>query len=86
MLCDILVLSAAVLLHGRTATAQSDGTPCLSVSSMSSLYMSSFPTATQALVPGQAAEDCLKSVPIDKDEDLALIDELKLYINWQSEA
>lgn len=51
---------------------------------MSSAYISLFPSATQAVVPAQAAENCLKSVPIDKKEDLALIDELKLYINWQS--
>jgi hypothetical protein len=86
MLFDLLALSAAVLLNGRTVRAQSGGSPCSSVSSMSSAYMSSFPTETQALVPAQAAEDCLKSVPIDKNEDLALIDELKLYINWQSKA
>jgi hypothetical protein len=51
---------------------------------MSSAYVSFKPEATQALVPAKVAEDCLKSVPIDKDEDLALIDELKLYMNWQS--
>jgi hypothetical protein len=84
MLFDLLALSAAVLLNSRTVAAQSGGTPCSSVSSMSSEYISLIPTATQALVPAQAAEDCLRSVPIDKAEDLALIDELKLYINWQS--
>jgi len=86
MLFDLLALSAAVLLSSRTVAAQSGGTPCSSVSSMSTEYMSLFPEATQALVPGQAAEDCLRSVPIDKAEDLALIDELKLFMNWQSKA
>ncbi|KAF2878259.1 hypothetical protein BDV95DRAFT_479193 [Massariosphaeria phaeospora] len=84
MLFDLLVLSVAVLLNGRTAKAQSDGTPCQSVSSMSAAYVSLFPSATQALVPAQAAEDCLKSVPIDKEEDLALLEEMRFYINWQS--
>ncbi|KAF2688720.1 hypothetical protein K458DRAFT_475396 [Lentithecium fluviatile CBS 122367] len=84
MLFGLLTVSAAVLLNGRTVAAASGGTPCSSVSSMSSKFMESFPTATQALVPGQAAEDCLRTVPIDKSEDLALLDELKLYINWQS--
>lgn len=84
MLLDLLVLGAAVLLNSRTAAAQSRGSPCASVSSLSSAYISLFPSATQAVVSAQTAADCLKSVPIDKKEDLALIDELKLYINWQS--
>lgn len=84
MLFDLLVVSAAVLLNSRTAAAA--GTPCQSVSSMSAAFMSVYPSATQALVPAQAAEDCLKSVPIDKDEDLALIDEMQLFINWQSKS
>ena len=48
--------------------------------------MSVYPSATQALVMAQSAEDCLKSVPIDKEEDSKLIEEMKLYINWQSTA
>lgn len=59
-------------------------TPCQSVSSMSAAWRSMYPTATAVLVPAQAAEDCLKSVPVDKTEDLALIEEMNLYINWQS--
>ncbi|CAO2648299.1 Nn.00g075660.m01.CDS01 [Neocucurbitaria sp. VM-36] len=51
---------------------------------MSAAFTSMYPQATVALVPAQAAEDCLKSVPIDKTEDLALIEEMKYYINWQS--
>ncbi|KAF2729874.1 hypothetical protein EJ04DRAFT_446327 [Polyplosphaeria fusca] len=51
---------------------------------MSADFVSLYPSATAALVPAQAAQDCLKSVPIDKDEDLALIEELKNYLSWQS--
>lgn len=83
MLFDLLVVSAAVLLNGRTAVAQ-DGSPCSSVSSMSSAYMSMFPEETQAVVPADAAHDCLKSVPVDKDELKGLIDEMQYYLNWQS--
>ncbi|KAF2119140.1 hypothetical protein BDV96DRAFT_487670 [Lophiotrema nucula] len=51
---------------------------------MSADYVSLYPQATQALVPAQVAQDCLKSVPIDKEEDLALISELTNYLSWQS--
>ncbi|KAF2183866.1 hypothetical protein K469DRAFT_667597 [Zopfia rhizophila CBS 207.26] len=83
MLFDLLLVSAAALLNGRTASAEA-GTPCQSVSSMSSAFISLYPSATAALVPAQAAEDCLKSVPLDKDEDKALIEELMYYLSWQS--
>lgn len=84
MLFDLLVLSAAVVLNGRPALAQRGGTPCQSVSSMSAEYMSMFPQATQALVPAKAAADCLATVPIDVEENKALIKELQLYLGWQS--
>jgi hypothetical protein len=85
MLFDLFAVSAAVLLNGRTAMAQDDDmTPCQSVSSMSSEFMSYYPTATAALVPAQAAEDCLKSVPVDVKEDEALIEEMQYFVDWQS--
>ncbi|OAL55274.1 hypothetical protein IQ07DRAFT_638970 [Pyrenochaeta sp. DS3sAY3a] len=87
MLFDLLLVSAAVLLNGGTVAAQRTtraGTPCQSVSSMSAAFTSMYPQATVALVPAQAAENCLKSVPIDKDENLKLIEEMRYYINWQS--
>jgi hypothetical protein len=83
MLLELFLVSLAVLLHGRTVVAQR-GTPCQSVSSMSAAYMSIYPEATEALVPADAAVNCLKSVPVDVDEDKALIEEMLLYLNWQS--
>ena len=74
------------MLNSSTVLAQLGGTPCKSIGSLSAAYMSVYPTATAALVPADIAEACLKSVPIDKDENIALIDELKLYTNWQSES
>lgn len=87
MLFNLLAVSATVLLNGRPVAAQRGSrasTPCQSVSSMSAAFTSLYPQATIALVPAQVAEDCLKSVPIDKTEDLALIEEMRYYINWQS--
>lgn len=59
-------------------------TPCQSVSSMSADFMSSYPTETAALVTGQTVEDCLKSVPVDVQEDEALIEEMQYFVDWQS--
>ncbi|KAF2710765.1 hypothetical protein K504DRAFT_475718 [Pleomassaria siparia CBS 279.74] len=84
MLYHLLVVGVAVLLNTGTAAAQRSKTPCQSVSSMSVAFMASYPTATAALIPGQAAEDCLRSVPIDVSEDQALIDEMQYFIDWQS--
>ncbi|ORY07131.1 hypothetical protein BCR34DRAFT_28177 [Clohesyomyces aquaticus] len=84
MLFDLVVLSAAVLLNSRIAAAANDKTPCQSVSSMSSAFMSMYPSATAALVPAQPAQDCLRSVPLQKEEDLLLIEEMTYYISWQS--
>jgi hypothetical protein len=85
MLFDLLAVSAAVLLNGRTAMAQDDEmTPCQSVSSMSAAFMSLYPSETAALVSPQAAEACLKSVPVDVQEDEALIEEMQYFVDWQS--
>ena len=83
-LFEMVALSAAVLFTASPVAAQKATSPCQSVSSMSVAFTSMFPKATQALVPAQVAAACLKSVPINKAEDLALIKEMKLYINWQS--
>lgn len=83
MLFDLLFVSAAVLLHGRTAMARG-GTPCQSVSSMSVAYASYYPEATKILVPADAAANCLKSVPVDVEESKLLLQEMQLYLNWQS--
>ena len=75
------------MLSGSLVAAQSGTrarTPCESVSSMSKAYISYLPKATAARIPAQVAVDCLKPVPINKAEDLALIEEMKYYINWQS--
>jgi hypothetical protein len=84
MFFNLLALSAAILLNGRTADAQTAGSPCASVSSMSAAWISRFPEATQARVPAQQIEDCVKSIPIDVAEDQALIQELAYYVSWQS--
>jgi hypothetical protein len=51
---------------------------------MSSEFASLYPSATQVLVPADAAADCLKSVPVDVEESQLLLREIQLYLNWQS--
>ncbi|KAF2280549.1 uncharacterized protein EI97DRAFT_439551 [Westerdykella ornata] len=51
---------------------------------MSAAYISMFPEATEALVPADAAVNCLKSIPVDVEEDKALIEEITLFTNWIS--
>lgn len=84
MFSNLVALSAAVLLSSRTANAQTQGSPCASMSSMSVDWMSAYPESTAALVPAPAAEDCLKSIPVDVTEDQALIEELLIYAEWVS--
>lgn len=83
MIFSLFALGAAILLHGRTAAAQ-DGTPCEIVSSMSAAYVSEVPEATVALVPAEAAANCLKSVPVDVAGNQALLEEMLSYLSWQS--
>lgn len=80
MLFDLFLFSA-ITLADRTA-AQSQ--PCAAVRSASASFMAALPSATAAYVPAAAAQACLKSVPIDATENKALLDELLLYLSWQS--
>lgn len=40
---------------------------------------------TSATVPAELAYQCLQSVPIDKDGDSQLIDEIKLFLQWNTD-
>jgi hypothetical protein len=51
---------------------------------MSAAYTSMFPEATTVLVDADVAAACLKSVPVNVEEDKLLLEELQLYLNWQS--
>ncbi len=42
-------------------------------------------TATP-LVSADLAHDCLKSVPLNKDAAIALVDAIEPYLEWQSDA
>lgn len=78
---DLLLFSAVTLARHALAASQQ---PCAAVSSASASFMAAYPAATAAYVPADIAEACLASVPLNKDEDMALIEELMLYLSWQS--
>ncbi|KAF2685623.1 peptidase S41 family protein [Lentithecium fluviatile CBS 122367] len=54
--------------------------PCAVVSSA----VSALPSGTRKVVPAELAVQCLQSVPLDRDGNVKLIDDLKLYLQWQS--
>lgn len=78
MLYRQLLVSSSVLLGGVFAQD-----PCESANSYRRGYYKENPNAVRALIPAEIAEECLNTVPVDKEEDLALIDEYKLWLSWQ---
>jgi hypothetical protein len=61
------------------AAATNCDSPCASVSS---LWAAAQPSSST--VPADIAYECLQSVPVDVPGDLKLIEELKLFLQWQS--
>jgi hypothetical protein len=54
--------------------------PCAVVSSA----VMALPSGTRKVVPAELAVQCLQSVPLDKDGNIQLINDLKVYLEWQS--
>lgn len=54
--------------------------PCAVVSSA----VQAIPSGSRKVIPAELGVQCLQSVPLDKDGNIKLIDDLKLYIAWQS--
>ena len=54
--------------------------PCAIVSSA----LAALPSTARRVVPAELGFQCLQSVPLDKEGNLLLIEELKLYLQWQS--
>ncbi|KAI1460045.1 hypothetical protein F4805DRAFT_417912 [Annulohypoxylon moriforme] len=65
-----------------TSTTPTATEPCAIVSSTWSAQIGATATPT---VEASIAYECLNSVPIDKDGALKFIDELKPYVEWQSD-
>ncbi|KAF1970425.1 hypothetical protein BU23DRAFT_511669 [Bimuria novae-zelandiae CBS 107.79] len=54
--------------------------PCAVVSSA----VQAIPSGRRKVIPAEVAVKCLQSVPLDVNGNMQLIDDLKLYLEWQS--
>jgi hypothetical protein len=62
-------------------SAVADGRePCAVISSA----IAAMPSGSRPIVPAELGVRCLQSVPLDKEGDVRLIDDLKLFVKWQS--
>ncbi|KAJ0298750.1 hypothetical protein Brms1b_013304 [Colletotrichum noveboracense] len=74
--------------HHATTTApqphSTEDTPCAIAKSRAEAFMSAEPEATRAFVLPSIAYNCLKSIPVDKENDMGLLNYLEPYIQFQS--
>jgi hypothetical protein len=85
-----VMLAAAEDSTLATTTAQSTNAtspsatigqePCAVVSSA----IAALPSGARPIVPAELGVRCLQSVPLDKEGDIRLVDDLKLFVKWQS--
>jgi hypothetical protein len=62
------------------SSASSGQEPCAVVSSA----LAAMPSGARKVVPAEIGVQCLQSVPLDKEGNVKLIDDIKLFIKWQS--
>jgi hypothetical protein len=62
------------------SSATSGQEPCAVVSSA----LAAMPAGTRMVVPAELGVQCLQSVPLDKEGNVQLIDDIKLFVKWQS--
>jgi len=75
--------TAAAIAQASTSAATSATSarePCAVISSA----MAAMPAGARTVIPAELGVQCLRSVPLDKEGDMRLIDDLKLYAKWQS--
>ncbi|KAF4887028.1 Peptidase S41 family protein ustP [Colletotrichum fructicola] len=74
--------------HHATTTApqphSTEDTPCAIAKSRAEAFMSAEPEATRAFVLPSIAYNCLKSIPVDKENDMGLLNYLEPYVQFQS--
>ncbi|KAJ4412745.1 hypothetical protein N0V91_000507 [Didymella pomorum] len=67
----------AALPSNSTTSA---GEPCAAISSA----IAAAPPGARKVVPAELGMNCLASVPLDKEGNVKLIDDMKLFVKWQS--
>ncbi|KAF2849332.1 hypothetical protein T440DRAFT_427004 [Plenodomus tracheiphilus IPT5] len=63
-----------------TAASSAGQEPCAVVSRA----LAAMPSGARKVVPAELGVQCLQSVPIDKEGNAKLIDDVKLFVKWQS--
>ena len=58
----------------------SGGEPCAAISSA----IAAAPAGARKVIPAELGMKCLASVPLDKEGNVKLIDDVKLFVKWQS--
>ncbi|KAF1920546.1 hypothetical protein BDU57DRAFT_18030 [Ampelomyces quisqualis] len=66
--------------NSATPSATSGQEPCAVISSA----LAAMPPGARPIVPAELGMRCLQSVPLDKEGNMKLIDEMMLYVKWQS--
>jgi hypothetical protein len=86
---DVMVAAVDDTISASITTQSTDSTspsgtvgqePCAVVGSA----IAALPSGARPIVPAELGVRCLQSVPLDKEGDIRLIDDLKLYLKWQS--
>ncbi|EFX03689.1 peptidase s41 family protein [Grosmannia clavigera kw1407] len=78
--CSCIATSTAT----PTATASpTTANPCATVSSLWSAVAAVSPTPT---IPAALAYECLRSVPLHKDDAIELVESIEPYLEWQTDA
>jgi hypothetical protein len=68
-------------LNSSTPSSASSGMePCAVVS----MAIASLPSGARPIVPAELGVQCLQSVPLDKEGNVKLIDDIKVMVKWQS--
>lgn len=77
-------ISGSVATSVQAVVSPSATQPCAAVSSLQAAAAASG-SSRSLRIPASLGHQCLLSVPVDKNGDVQLIDELKLYLQWNTD-
>jgi hypothetical protein len=77
---DTIATTTAQSADSVSSSATTDREPCAVISSA----IAAMPSGARPIVPAELGVRCLQSVPLDKEGDMRLIDDMKLFVKWQS--
>lgn len=74
------VTSSASDARLSNSTTSAGGEPCAAINQA----IAAAPAGSRKVVPAELGMMCLASVPLDKEGNVKLIDDMKLFVKWQS--